>query len=171
MELFKTERLCVCYLENNDLELFYDMQSNLNVMQFVKPPMNLEESKKELNRFIGYYHNPKINFNIWAVKEQHSNLFIGICGFYENSKKEIEIAYRLREQFWRKGYGREIARGLIQYCFEETTLEVLRAYVRAGNTGSIQILKQEMEYQYKLIQREEEEHIYELRKEDWLTKR
>jgi ribosomal-protein-alanine N-acetyltransferase len=172
MELFKTERLTVQYLENGDLEPFHDMQSNFKVMQFIKPEMNLEESQKELNRFMDYYHKEHINFNIWAVKEQHTNLFAGVCGVYENAKKEFEIAYRLRERFWGKGYGREMARGLIQYCFEQTDLDLLKGYVRAGNIGSIKILKQEMHYKYKFIEAKTqlEEQVYELRKEDWLMK-
>lgn len=173
MDLFKTERLAVQYLEETDLEPFYEMQSNLKVMQFIKPTMNMEESKKELNRFIAYYHNENIDFNIWAVREQQTGLFIGICGFYENAKQEFEIAYRLRECFWGNGYGQEMARGLIQYCFEETDLEVLKAYVRLGNKGSIRILEQEMNYKNTFVEAKNnlEEQVYELKKEDWLIKR
>lgn len=169
MDLFKTERLAVRYLKESDLEPFYDMQSNFKVMQFIKPKMNLEESQKELNRFIAYYNKDNINFNIWAVTKQETNLLIGICGVYENAKKEFEIAYRLREQFWGKGYGREMARGLILYCFEETTIELLKAYARTANVGSIHILKQEMAYKYSFVETktQQEEQVYELRKQDW----
>jgi ribosomal-protein-alanine N-acetyltransferase len=152
MNLFETERLRVRYLKALDLEPFYDMQRNVEVMQFIKPAMNLEESKIELNRFMSYYHNENINFNIWAAKEEQTDLFIGICGVYENAKKEFEIAYRLRKQFWGKGYGLEMARGLIQYCFEQTDLELLKAYVRVGNTGSIRILEQEMDYKETFVE-------------------
>jgi ribosomal-protein-alanine N-acetyltransferase len=173
MDLFKTKRLTVRPLEDSDLEPFYDMQSNFKVMQYVKPEMNLEESKAELNRFISYYYNQNINFNIWAVIELNTNVFIGICGVYENEKKEFEIAYRLREHFWGKGYGRETASALIQYCFEEMNLETLTAYARIGNIGSIQILKQEMDYKYTFVEAKNqlEEQLYELRKDDWLAKR
>jgi ribosomal-protein-alanine N-acetyltransferase len=173
MNLFETERLTVQYLKELDLESFYDMQRNVEVMQFVKPAMNLEESEKELNRFITYYDNEQINFNIWSVKEQNTDLFVGICGVYENANKEFEIAYRLRRRFWGKGYGREMARGLIQYCFEERDLDLLTAYVRVGNLGSIKILKQEMHYKYTFVEAKNnlEEQVYELRKEDWLIKK
>lgn len=173
MDLFKTERLAVRCLEETDLEPFYEMQSNLKVMQFIKPAMNLEESKKELNRFIAYYDNEAIDFNIWAVREQQTDLFIGICGVYENAKKEFEIAYRLRECFWGNGYGREMARGLIQHCFEQRNFELLKAYVRLGNTGSIKILEQEMHYKDTFVESKNnlEEQVYELKKEDWLIKR
>lgn len=168
MCLFQTKRLNVNYLKESDLDLFYDMQSNFKVMKFVKPEMNWEESRKELKRFIDYYTKPTINFNIWAVRELQTDLLIGICGIYENVRTEYEIAYRLREKFWRLGYGREIAKGLIRYGFEQMHLDKLIAYVREGNKGSIRILEEEMKCERELFtENGHKEYLYSLKREDW----
>ncbi|EZH73750.1 hypothetical protein ATO12_17600 [Aquimarina atlantica] len=146
MILFETKRLFIRRLEDSDLESFYDMQGNPNVMRYIKKTMSFEESKQELNRFIGYYESTDIFFKIWAVIERNSNQFLGICGVYENDRSEFEIAYRLRECFWGNGFGSEIAKGLFRYCFDQIKLNELTAYVSTDNVGSIRILEKEMNY-------------------------
>ncbi|MCO7226596.1 GNAT family N-acetyltransferase [Pleionea sp. CnH1-48] len=128
----------------DDLEPFYDMQSDPDVMRYIKAPMNHEQSQKELERFISYYSHESAFFNIWAMVDKASMQFVGICGVYENEQQEFEIAYRLRQAYWGKGYGREIARSLISYCFEHLGLKDLTAYADSRNQGSITILEKEM---------------------------
>jgi len=144
--IFSTTRLTVRQLNTHDLDDFHDMQSNPNVMQFIKATMNYKQSKKELDRFIGYYSNTSIQFDIWAIEEKNNQDFIGICGIYKNELSESEIAYRLREIYWGNGYGKEIAKELIQYGFQNNILE-LYAYVREGNIGSQKILEQFMQFE------------------------
>ena len=48
IKLFDSKRLFVRHLREGDIEGFYKMQSNPNVMKYIKPPMNYEESKEEL---------------------------------------------------------------------------------------------------------------------------
>ncbi|MFK8007873.1 MAG: GNAT family N-acetyltransferase [Saprospiraceae bacterium] len=133
-------------LKAADEKPFFDMQGNLNVMRYIKKTMNFEESKKELNRFIGYYDDKKIYFKIWALEDAETAEFVGICGVYKNEKSEFEIAYRLRECFWGKGFGKEVAQGLIKHCFEKIKIEELTAYVIIGNIGSLKILESEMNF-------------------------
>lgn len=144
--VFKTSRAIVRPLKVSDIVGFYDMQSNENVMRYIKPKMNLEESKKELERFINASMNEDQFYKIWAIECKANPEFIGICGVYENDKKEFEIAYRLREVYWGQDYGSEIADNLIKYCFEELGIEKLTAYVLPGNKGSVKILENRMVY-------------------------
>lgn len=172
MRLFNTERLVIRPLELTDLDSFYDMQSNPNVMRFIKKTMNREESIKELNRFINYYQEKEIYFKIWAVETKLEQQFIGICGVYKNDKSEFEIAYRLRELYWGKGYGKEIAKGLINYCFQILNLPELTGYVVLGNKGSIKILAEEMNFEKEFNCKEKgwDERVYKIKKEEWLNK-
>ena len=110
--VFKTSRTIVRPLKMSDIVGFYDMQSNENVMRFIKPKMNLVESRKELRRFIKLENTERQFYEIWAIESDDNSQFLGICGVYENDKKEIEIAYRFRERFWGQGYGSEIAEAL-----------------------------------------------------------
>lgn len=190
--LFQTPRLTVRRLDPTDLDPFYDMQRNPNVMRYIKPTMTYEEARIELERFIGYYGDHDIFFQIWAVVEKRSGEFVGICGVYSdgvveknetagkdcpigvagtlemnkgeetkgrderkgpggpNDTEEYQIAYRLREKHWGKGFGKEIAVGLIEYCFEGLGLGEVVAYVQVGNEGSIRILEGLMTFEEEL---------------------
>lgn len=168
--IFETDRLSIRKLKKCDIEGFYDMQSNPKVMQHVKKFMNRSESENELQKFINYYTNENCFFNIWAVEQKSNNNFIGICGVYENDKSEFEIAYRLREIYWKKGFGSEIAKNLIKYCFENENLHEISAYVRVQNYGSINILEKEMNFieEFYCEKAKSSERLYKLKKENWL---
>ena len=129
IKLFESNRLYVRHLRQNDIKRFYEMQSNPNVMKYVKPHMNYEETQQELSRFINYYLEWKTMFRIWAVVDNENDGFVGICGVYLNEHSEFEIAYRLQEANWGKGFGKEIAESLINFCFETLDYDTLYAYV------------------------------------------
>jgi len=164
--LFKTNRLAIRYLKTSDLDAFYDLLSNPNVMRYVKSTMSYEDSKKELKRFISYYNDNTKFYNIWAVDEIKTNTFIGICGVYQDGSIDYELAYRLREQFWGQGYSKEMAKGLINYCFNSLDIEELTAYVQIENAGSIHILEQELNFVKECYNEEREclERVYKLKK-------
>jgi len=169
MKVFETDRLIIRRLNKNDIDAFHDMQSNPRVMRYIKPFMNRDESELELARFMSYYEDGDIRFDIWAIDQKSSNTFVGICGMYENDQSETEIAYRLREVFWGKGIASEVTRGLIKYCFSHTNIDRLCAYVRSGNTGSIHILEREMKFihQFYSAKGKCEERYYNLTKTEW----
>jgi len=50
-----------------DIEPFYDMQRNPNVMRFIKPTMDCQQSETELKRFISFYSDPTQFFKIGAA--------------------------------------------------------------------------------------------------------
>ncbi len=166
--LFETDRFIVRHLELKDIDGFYDMQSNPNVMKYVKPAMNLKESEKELERFIDHYDSRDKLFRIWAVIEKESRSFLGICGVYENGMKELEIAYRLRQCHWGKGYGKEIAKTLIDFCFNTLDYDRLKAYVMGGNLGSKKILDQLMFFDHKIYSKKTKsvEYVYKTEKKN-----
>lgn len=142
--IFNTERLSIRKLKTSDIKEFHDMLGNPNVMKYVKTPLTLKASELELQKFIDLYSNPSKFYNIWAVDLKESSKLIGICGVYENTDGEHEIAYRLRELFWGNGFGNEICEALINYCNTNLNLNKLVAYVHPENTGSIKILERHM---------------------------
>ncbi len=130
----------------DDISSFYDMQSSKNVMQYIKAPLDYEESEVELEKFIGNYTSGSRFFHLWAIVSKDSNDFVGICGVYHNGKKENEIAYRLREPFWGMGIGSEVAKKLISYCFDDLGMERIVASADKANIGSVKILDREMNF-------------------------
>ena len=144
--IFETERFIIRKLRLEDLEEFYDMQSNENVMRYIKAPLNYEESEAELEKFIGYYSVSSRYFYLWAIESMDTQEFAGLCGVYHNAAKENEIAYRLREQFWGRGIGSEVVKKLIYHCMSTLSLPGIVAFVDEDNVGSVKILEKEMEF-------------------------
>jgi ribosomal-protein-alanine N-acetyltransferase len=142
---FESQRFIVRKLTPDDLESFYDMQSSENVMRYVKDPLNYEESKVELEKFIGYYSGNSRFFLLWAIEAKDHGGFVGICGVYHNNDKENEIAYRLREKYWGQGIGSEVVNELIPFCFSSLGMEEIVAFVDEKNSGSVKILERQMQ--------------------------
>lgn len=76
-----------------------------------------------------------------AVISKDNNVFIGACAISKNSDREYEIGYRLDQKYWRNGYGKEIARGLVKYAFEILNLKYVVSYVNKENYSSVRILE------------------------------
>ena len=144
-DVFVTERLYVRRLQSSDVDKFFEMQSDPEVMRYVKPVMTSEESRMELDRFMSYYDTHRF-YQIWAVVEKTDNSFVGICGVYLNEKDEYEIAYRLLRNVWGMGYGVEVASNLIDYCFSVLNISTIVGYAYQHNVGSIKILEKLMMY-------------------------
>ena len=139
--MFSTNRLYVRPLLYSDSDEFFDMMSNPNVMNPVPQQVkNREESDANLQILI---QDPKEK-TVWAVCEKDDNELIGLCALLVNDEGHDEIGYRLREQYWRKGYGTEIAAGLIDYCFNELKFSMLTADVNTENVPSVKILEKFM---------------------------
>lgn len=127
--IFKTERLAIRKFILNDLDDFYDMLGNYEVMKHIKAPLNYEESRNELKRFISYYDEELKEYHIWAAELKENKILIGLCGYYLNDKMEYEIAYRLRQSYWNKGYGLELTRALLNYLSRFSHIKNIVAYV------------------------------------------
>lgn len=170
--LFETDRLLIQQLREDDLEEFHNMQSNPKVMKYIKKPMTFTESKKELERFMQLYNQRDILFRLWAAYEKSTGFFVGICGVYLNEKKEYELAYRLLEKHWGKGLGAEMAKNLIDYCFNILQYDEVVAYIDKKNKGSLKIAKQIMNFDKELYSDKYKclEHVYRLGKDEWLQR-
>lgn len=142
--IFETERLIVRLLQLDDADTYFDMMSNPNVMRLIpREIMSREESDTHL-KMIVENDSSFSDKKIWGIETKSENEFIGLCAFLKNDKNEDELGYRLREKFWRKGYGTEITKGLISFGFNKMNMKKITADVANTNIGSIKILEKFM---------------------------
>jgi len=138
--IFETERLLVRKLSFDDLEPFHEMQSNRNVMRFVRAKiMSYEDNKKDLKDIIEKYSKPTNNFWIYAIERKSDTIFVGTIAFVKDEGYD-EIGYRFLEKYWKNGYGTEILKGMVLYA-QKIKLPSLIAYVSPNNVGSEKIIK------------------------------
>jgi len=168
--IFETERLLVRKLNTNDSELFFELMSNPNVMNPIPQKVFTRiESNTKLTELIFLEKSSKTK--IWSLTEKGNDSLIGICGFLKNNENDDEIAYRLIERFWGKGYGTEIAKGLIEYSFEILNFKKITADVNTDNKKSSRILEKFMNPVREFLNKEDNctDRRYEITKTDYNT--
>jgi len=84
-----------------------------------------------------------------AVELKENGAFIGVGGILLReleSQKEYEIAYSLLPNFWKKGYGTEVARQMKTYGSEHIKTERFVSIIDVENADSINVaIKNDME--------------------------
>lgn len=146
--VFESERLAVRYITPEDFASFHEMQSSERVMKYILGrPKTQEENEQEMKRILASYEKQEGNFLVLAAVRKCDGQFIGTCAVIKNQDGEHEIGFRLLERYWGNGFGREICRSLIRYCFFDLGLRSVAAYVEKENIASIRTLeKAGMEY-------------------------
>jgi len=168
---FQTKRLLIRTLKITDSDPFFDMMGNPKVMNPIpQKAMSKTESDITLKKLIALEKNsPK---KIWSLIEKETSNFIGICGFLKNNEDEPEIAYRLREDYWKKGYGTEIAEGLINFGFKTLNFNLITADVNIVNTKSVKILEKFFIQDFEFFNKRDNctDRRYKLTKENWVKR-
>ncbi len=141
MTIFETERLLIRTLIKDDADDYFDMMSNPNVMNPIpRNVMTRGESDSHLNNLV----NTVSDTTAWAIEIKSEKNFIGLCAFLINNENENEIGYRLREKYWKKGFGTEVTTGLLKYGFEQMKMNKITADVDIRNLNSVKILEKFM---------------------------
>lgn len=138
--LFKTERLSVQQLHDQDFDKFHEMQSDNEVMIYASGEVqDLEENKKDFANCIDSYAKEKNAFWIWAIHDQKNN-FLGTIALVKDKEANWEIGYRLLKSEWGKGYATEAVLGLIEFANDVEEIQNLVAYVDLRNPASQSVL-------------------------------
>ena len=143
--LFLTKRLTIRELTPNDIDGFYDLQSNKTAMDMVPDKiMTFDACQRDLNIRIRNYNSDQKEFDVWAVIDSKNNDFVGTCALVYLDDSNVEIGYRFREQYWGNGIGTEVAQGLINFVFTNRSEKRIVADVSQNNLGSTRILEKLM---------------------------
>ncbi|GJM59536.1 GNAT family N-acetyltransferase [Persicobacter diffluens] len=153
---FETNRLRIRKLDWHDLKDFQKLVGDQEVMEYVTgKAYHSREGEAKLKTVIEAYNKHLNDYWMWAVEDKLSKQFIGVCLIYKNSKEEEELGIRLQKEFWGKGYGFELAKGLMRHAIKTMRFKCVKAYVDTRNTASEMIFlscgfKPEAEHQNEL---------------------
>ncbi len=110
-----------------------------------------------LKYVISQYKDPNKVLSVWAIVPKKGGELVGTCALVR-TKEVNEIGYRFLEKHWGKGYGTEVAMGLVNYGLHTLRLPKLTAYAVKENVASIKILEKcGMEYVGDLFNKEHQE--------------
>ncbi|MCI0556439.1 MAG: GNAT family N-acetyltransferase [Anaerolineae bacterium] len=140
--ILETKRLILRRLIMDDLEDLFTLYSDPEVRKyFPEGTLNYEETKEELEWFLnGHPAYPELG--LWATIHKETGQFVGRCGLLPwtiEGRDEVEVAYMIARNHWRRGLGSEAAQGILQYGFEKLNLSRLICLIDKDNQASIKV--------------------------------
>lgn len=172
MTIFSTERLEIKELKKEDEAFFLELLSAPEIIDPIpQPKWPLEKMINMFNDHSKHVDHPmRKDRVVWGVYEIGNPDLIGLCAFLTNDENQREIGYRFRKKYWGKGYGTEVTKHMIDYCFKTFDLDLLTADVNIENTGSVKILEKFFLPVREFFNENDNctDRRYVLKKENWL---
>ena len=140
--ILQTPRLILRQFTLDDAGLLLALNSNPEVLKYLHELL-LETEEQALhvlqNIILPQYKN---NLGRWAIHLKATNEFIGWCGLkYLAELDEIDLGYRLMQEFWGKGYAFEAAKHTVDYGFNQLYLKKIVGRAHIDNAASLKILE------------------------------
>ncbi len=178
----ESERLLFRKYHDKDYSVFYDMLSNPeNIKYRSGEPKNAKEVRGYLNWGIQCAEqSPCINFR-YAVVLKETGETIGSCELAFTDKDPAELAWELHRKYWRRSYGTEIGKTLLELGFDKLGLRRIVADCNTLNKGSYGIMEKigmRREAHYVKCYRGNsvlnhkwcDKYLYAILREEWLEK-
>jgi len=140
MILFETDRLTVRRFTSGDAECFFLLNSDVQVMQFIRPVKNREECDAFLAENLNFYLDTS-SLGRFAVVEKATGNFVGTFSFlYLSGEADFHLGYALLPPAWGKGFATELVRFGITYFFSHNHKKEVFAITDTQNTASRNVL-------------------------------
>jgi len=169
----ETERLLLKTSDPTELQHWILLCQDPAVMKYIGSVKTKEEIEDLFFNMAAPYHK-KYGLGFCSVFEKETGYFIGQAGLfhigYDDTKTDIEVAYRFQEKFWGKGYATEVTKALIEWGFTNLTVQKLIGFAREGNIASKQVLmKVGMHYTGNKVKHENQEVLcYEINRSTFI---
>ena len=138
----ETERLLIRDFRMEDAEAMLAMHSDPEVQKYTGEPVvtSIEEMKERIQDRLKAYK--ELGYGRWTLIEKATGTVIGWAGLlYLPEFDQIDLGYRLRQEFWGKGYATESSHVILKYGFEELGMEEIIAIAYEANVGSIKVMQ------------------------------
>lgn len=140
--VIETERLVLRTFTGLDTNLIYELNSDPDVTQYTHDPVKDIAHASEILEKVILPQYALYNHGRWAVHLKPSLQFLGWCGLkYRPELNEIDLGFRLKKEFWGKGYATEAAFASIKYGFEIVGLKQITGRAEIDNFASWKVLE------------------------------
>jgi ribosomal-protein-alanine N-acetyltransferase len=142
--MIRTPRLILREWRDSDLAPFAAQNGDPYVMRFMRDVLTREESDAYVARLTAHF--AKHGFSKWAVEAPGVADFIGAIGltwvpFEASFTPAVEVAWRLHQPYWGKGYATEAARAAIEDGFARVGLNEIVAITTLQNVPSQRVME------------------------------
>jgi RimJ/RimL family protein N-acetyltransferase len=135
--MLETERLVLREYVQSDFDALHAILSDPETMRHYPKPYDKDGTQRWLNWSFDNYQ--KHGFGLWAIELKESGAFIGDCGITMQPIDGAwlpEIGYHVNKHHWRRGYAKEAARAVRDWCFTHTDFDAVYSYMIASNVAS-----------------------------------
>ena len=130
-------------------------------MKFISDgrPSTKEEADAVISRVLGYYQKYNHKLGVWAAIEKSTGNFAGWFHLRPDKNDldniaDLELGYRLKAVFWRKGLATEMSKELLRKAFLELNADAVFATAMRANAASINVMaKLGMKFQTSFTQK------------------
>lgn len=135
-----THRFVLNKMADDGYERYYHLSTNENVMKFVTGyALDREESD---GMYFDILTDPESTgyYGKYFIEDKKDGSLIGMVKI-EKYGNEVEIGYRILEEFWSKGIATEVTQRLILFCILRLKTKIVCAFVNIRNTASVRVLE------------------------------
>lgn len=138
--VFQTERLFVRPYTMDDLDNFFRLNGDKEVMRYIRPAQTFEQSKEFLLKIIlAYAQRP--GTGRWGMFSHNDQEFVGSFALIPvEGSDRLQLGYAILKENWGKGWASEAIRGGIQYAFLHLKLTEIAAITYPENLPSQKLL-------------------------------
>ncbi|MGB7336651.1 MAG: GNAT family N-acetyltransferase [Salaquimonas sp.] len=144
-EKLQTDRLILRNWEERDRELFYEINSDEQVMQFFPFRRNRYQSDQMMDHLKKGISKDGHGFT--AIELKKTKECVGFCGLHVCAPDlnlpdgTVEIGWRLSSKHWGKGYATEAALKWLEYGYETLRLDRIVSFAVHDNHASTAVMK------------------------------
>jgi RimJ/RimL family protein N-acetyltransferase len=140
--ILQSSRLYFREFTEDDAQLLCELNSNSYVIKYVHEPAPTLKNVTDIlfNSILPQYK--LYGHGRWALHLKSNNEFFGWCGLkYIKEGDEVDLGYRLKEEYWGKGYGFEAVKATIDFGFRNLKLKRIVATALPENIPSWKIME------------------------------
>lgn len=135
--IIETKRLVMAKINKNDTDRLFQLTGDKRVMKYFPKVLSYPETMKMVEEILQQYQ--KYGYCFWKVMRKEAEAFIGIAGLLHqeiDGNEEMEISYRIKPEYWNRGYATEAARACKKYAENELNPKRLVSIIHPQNWAS-----------------------------------
>jgi RimJ/RimL family protein N-acetyltransferase len=142
----ETERLALRQFTEGYVDTLFELDSDPEVMRFINGgvPTPRDAIEARILPWLMSFDQKYEDLGFWAAHEETNSDFIGWFGLRPEEGRDpddLALGYRLRRKFWRKGYGTEGSRALIEKAFYRLGARRVFATTYSENFASRRVME------------------------------
>ena len=139
-----TERLLLRPWRESDIEPFFRMNTDPEVVEYLPSPISETESQQFAARI--QKHFAEHGYGLYALERREDTSFLGFTGlnwtlFESHFTPALEVGWRLARDAWGQGYATEAARACLDHAFRETPVPEIVSFTVPANHRSIAVME------------------------------